>query len=894
MTKTCGYTTLTFPRKVLQSSSDIQKYAALKNSKLIMAIFLNTLLIAVSPARAATIDGGDIVTVPDTQPSPWDIIGNLDIGGIGTGTLNIFNGGSVTNSGYAYIGQVNGSGEVNISGAGSSWRQNGSQIFIGHEGSGVLNITDGGVLSSGPEEAFINDMDGVYIGNEVGVHGSAIVSGVGSKLDVSTGYIVAGLYGIGSLNITDGGEGDSRQVQIGSYAGSIGTATVSGAGSVLKSKELFAVGASGTGTLNILAGGVVSNNGTGYIGANAGNGNVTVSGTGSQWNNTGLLNIANKGTGVLNIENEGVVSSSAVNIARLAGSIGTLNIGAAAGSTATAAGTLDAASITFGAGDGRIVFNHTDMSGTYTFAPAISGTGNIDVYNGITLMDGISDYSGSTTIYGGTLAAGTTGAFSRNANYITESGGTLDLRDYSQTMGSLNHSGRLNFGSTPGTILTLVGDYTGNNGLLNFNTLLSDDTSATNKLVVEGDTSGTTLVTVTNAGGSGAHTLNGIELITVAGASNGEFIQNGRIVAGAYDYFLERGIGSNEANWYLNNAMPTEGPGTPGEPSPVITERPEASSYSANLAAANNMFATRLHDRLGETQYLDALTGELKVTSMWLRSEGGHNRSRDSQNQLRTQSNRYVMQLGGDIAQWSNDGLDRFHLGVMAGYGNSKSTTESRLSGYSARASVDGYSTGIYGTWYANSADKMGLYVDSWAQYSWFNNTVNGQGLAAEEYKSKGVTASVESGYTFKMDENAAKNASYFIQPKAQVTWMGVKADDHKEANGTNVSGEGNGNIQTRLGVRAFMNGYADQDKGKDRVFQPFVEANWIHNTKDFGTTMDGMTVKQAGAANIGELKLGVEGQINKNVNLWGNVGQQVGNKGYSDTSMMLGVKYNF
>ncbi|WP_155410616.1 autotransporter outer membrane beta-barrel domain-containing protein, partial [Yersinia frederiksenii] len=343
-----------------------------------------------------------------------------------------------------------------------------------------------------------------------------------------------------------------------------------------------------------------------------------------------------------------------------------------------------------------------------------------------------------------------------------------------------------------------------------------------------------------------------------------------------------------------SNAIPTEIPEIPGEPSPPLIERPEASGYSANLAAANNLFVTRLHDRLGETHYIDALTGEQKVTSLWLRNEGGHNRSRDSQDQLRTQSNRYVMQLGGDIAQWSHSGADRFHLGVMTGYGNSKSTSESRLSGYSARASVDGYSTGVYGTWYANSADKTGLYVDSWAQYSWFNNTVNGQGLAAEEYKSKGVTASVESGYTFKVGENTAKNASYFIQPKAQVTWMGVKADEHKEANGTNISGEGNGNIQTRLGVKAFMNGYAEQDKGKDRVFQPFVEANWVHNTKDFGTTLDGITVKQDGAANIAELKLGVEGQINKSVNLWGNVGQQVGNKGYSDTAVMLGVKYNF
>uniref|UniRef100_UPI0011AA1E90 autotransporter outer membrane beta-barrel domain-containing protein n=1 Tax=Yersinia frederiksenii TaxID=29484 RepID=UPI0011AA1E90 len=60
------------------------------------------------------------------------------------------------------------------------------------------------------------------------------------------------------------------------------------------------------------------------------------------------------------------------------------------------------------------------------------------------------------------------------------------------------------------------------------------------------------------------------------------------------------------------------------------------------------------------------------------------------------------------------------------------------------------------------------------------------------------------------------------------------------------------------------------------------------------GTTMNGVTVKQDGATNIAELKVGVEGQINKKVNVWGNVGQQVGNKGYSDTAVMLGVKYNF
>ncbi|PVZ84364.1 type V secretion protein A, partial [Serratia sp. S1B] len=363
-----------------------------------------------------------------------------------------------------------------------------------------------------------------------------------------------------------------------------------------------------------------------------------------------------------------------------------------------------------------------------------------------------------------------------------------------------------------------------------------------------------------------------------------EFVQNGRIVAGAYDYTLGRGDDAGTSgNWYLTSKSQDE----------HSDIRPEAGAYNANLAAANTMFVTRLHDRLGETQYIDALTGEHKVTSLWLRNEGGHNRVRDESGQLRTQSNRYVLQLGGDIAQWSNNGADRFHLGLMAGYGDTKSNTTSRL-GYDAKGAVDGYSVGAYGTWYANAADKSGWYVDSWLQYSWFNNTVTGQEQASETYKSKGFSASVESGYTVKLGESVANNMAYFIQPKAQLTWMGVKADDHREVGGTWVKGEGDGNLQSRLGVKAFINGYSDQDKGKDRVFQPFVEANWVHNSKDFGSNLDGLSIKQDGAANIAELKLGVEGQLSKQVNLWGNVGQQVGNNGYSDSSVMLGAKYNF
>ncbi|PNM27153.1 autotransporter outer membrane beta-barrel domain-containing protein [Yersinia enterocolitica] len=839
------------------------------DSLYLIVVSMSLLLTPVTYAALTNIDGGQIVTVPGTQTSPWDEF-SLAVGYSSTGTLNISNSGVVNNS-FGYIGENAGSiGIANVSGAGSQWTQT---IFsVGTGGHGTLTISDGGI---------VNNSFG-YIGENAGSIGIVEVSDAGSQWNSTQGLFV-GDSGNAMLTIRDGGVVTSVTGFIGNSIGSSGIVEVSGLGAEWNNTTGLTIGRTGNGTLTIREGGK-ANNTNSYIGRAAGaTGIVDVIGAGSQWNNSSTLSIAESGNGTLTIADEATVSASSVTIASNAASSGTLNIG-----NGNLAGTLNTASITGGAGAAIINFNHID---NIDFSPQMSGSLTVNkINNGITTLTAVNSYTGITTVSAGALRAGTAGAFSNQSDFVTEASGRLDLAGYDQIIASLNNAGVVSFNGVPGAVLTITGDYMGNNGLLSFNTALHDDNSTTDRLVVEGNTSGTTQVSITNAGGGGAATLNGIELIQVNGLSEGEFIKNGRIVAGAYDYSLARGVGSNAANWYLTS---TETP-TIQEPGAPMIERPEAGGYTANLAVANTMFVTRLHDRLGETQYIDAQTGEKKVTSLWLRNEGGHNRSRDSQDQLRTQSNRYVLQLGGDIAQWSHNERDRFHLGIMAGYGNSKSKTESRLSDYSARASVDGYSTGVYGTWYANDTDKSGWYADSWAQYSWFNNTVNGQNLVTEEYQSHGLTASVESGYTFNIGENTVKNAQYFIQPKAQVTWMGVKADNHKEANGTNISGDGEGNIQTRLGVKAFMSGYAEQDKGKDRVFQPFIEANWIHNTRDFGTNMDGITVKQDGAANIAELKMGIEGQINKQVNLWGNVGQQIGNKGYSDTAAMLGVKYNF
>ncbi|MCX9001771.1 intestinal colonization autotransporter adhesin MisL [Citrobacter portucalensis] len=532
-------------------------------------------------------------------------------------------------------------------------------------------------------------------------------------------------------------------------------------------------------------------------------------------------------------------------------------------------------------------------------------------------------WSGASYITSATAGTGVISLQMSDATWnMTNSSTLTDL--------TLNGGSVVNFGHADGEpwqTLTINEDFTGNGGKLVFNTVLNDDTSETDKLKVLGNTAGNAFVAVNNIGGTGAQTIEGIEIIEVAGNSDGTFEKAGRIVAGAYDYnVVQKG-----SNWYLTSFIPAPpdpedpDPVDPHDPDPVdpdpvdpidpdpvdpvdpiipepeepvappVTEqqyRPEAGSYLANNYAANTLFMTRLHDRLGETQYVDMLTGEKKVTSLWMRNVGAHTRFKDGSGQLKTQSNSYVMQLGGDLAQWSRDGLDRWHLGAMAGYANSQNRTQSSLTGYHSRGQVTGYSVGLYGTWYANDADKTGTYVDTWALYNWFDNKVMGQEQAAEKYKSSGITASVEAGYSFKLGES--ERNSYWLQPKAQVVWMDVQADSHREANGTRVKDNTDGNLMTRLGVKAFINGHNAIDDGKSREFQPFVEANWIHNTQTTSVKMDDVSNDMRGTKNIGELKVGVEGQITPRLNVWSNVAQQVGDKGYSDTRGMLGVKYNF
>ena len=255
-----------------------------------------------SIGNVVTVDGSDTAGTAST----WDNNGQLFVGFKGSGTLNITGGGLVTTSDNPAIGAYASStgNVVTVNGTASAWINYAGILSVGILGSGTLNISDGGIVVS----------PAIHIGEGGDSTGSVVTVGSGGRLD--TDDIRVGNYGSGALNITGGGLVTNEGVVNIGYRGSGSTVTVDGGGSMLDSGGEFYVGHFGSGALNITGGGRVENTDgyIGYEGTSIGN-VVTVSGTGSTgtastWVNSGEFHVGREGRGTLNITGGGRVENT--------------------------------------------------------------------------------------------------------------------------------------------------------------------------------------------------------------------------------------------------------------------------------------------------------------------------------------------------------------------------------------------------------------------------------------------------------------------------------------------------------------------------------------------------------------------------------------------------------
>ena len=384
-------------------------------------------------------------------------------------TINVTGGAYLETDGCYLIGGSDGAAVMTLTGAGTQMDAH-LLIYVGGDGNG--QPYEGRLTISAAATA---NASSVAVGLDTGSTGTLLVTGTGSSLSTQSnnagfyGNVYAGSFGNGHITIEQGASlSASGQLRVGYFSDTVGGTLVGSVGVL----DITSGATVSSGILSASYGPAYGNAYGTIIGGDvATTGTVNVSGAGTTWTDQGLdgILVGKSGSGTLNIADGAQVTATRIVLALSSGSTGTLNIGAAQGSAAVAAGTVTSANgIVFGSGTGTVVFNHTDTN--YTFSPAISGNGTVKVLSGTTVLTGANTYSGDTIISGGTLKAGGTNVLSANSAVTVNASGTLDLAGYDQDIAGLSGVGAVTLGSGTLTVnnsgnYTFGGTISGTGGL---------------------------------------------------------------------------------------------------------------------------------------------------------------------------------------------------------------------------------------------------------------------------------------------------------------------------------------------------------------------------------------------------------------------------------------------
>lgn len=872
--------------------------------RLLLTTAIVTLVTATTCMRLAyaqPVTGGGDVDPAGIQTPNWLVGGDLTVGASGTGTLLITNGGQVSNA-DAYIGDQPGSkGTVtvsgrDISGNASTWN-NGSTIYIGNSGTGTLLIQDGGVVNTG----------WAIIGGDNGGTGSVTVSGHDSDGRASTwnttNPLFVGRGGTGTLSILDGGVVNSDQGLIGSSAGpnsvTVSGRDINGHASTWNAANNIYVGYSGNGTLTVADGAVVGTIGSGggaasiYIGHDVGSqGTVTVSsgnGNVSRLSASDRIEVGLGGTGTMTVGNGGFVSAAtSVRIAGDSTGSGMLHLNG----DASGRGVLETGSVVKGKGsiavldlNGGILRANRDQTNflngftaltvgaegawfdTNTHAVTIgtdfAGSSRFDKLGlgQLTLTGDSSGFTGASTVSAGTLAVN--GAL--GGNMLVD---TLGRLVGTGSVGNVVNSGVVapGYGGAMG-VLTVQGNYVGAGGRLEIATVLGNDSSPTSRLVINGATSGTTSVDVINRGGLGAQTVEGIRIIAVAGASNGNFVLNGNyvfqgapaLIAGAYAYRLYQGGVSTptDGDWYLRSALTD--PGTPGGPggrpnTPLYQPGvPIYEVYAANLQALNTV--PTLQQRVGNRTWGP---GASEGNGIWGRTEGTHGRfvGDVSTTGLSQSIDTWKMQAGADRVLVDSDTGGRLVAGVNVFYGQANSKIGSIFGDGSVM--TNGYGLAATLTWYGLS----GFYVDGQAQVGRYSSNLNSElrGTLARDNGGSGEAFSIEAG------RRISVSAALGITPQFQITYSNVRFDRFVDAAGAAISADNNASLKTRWGLA--LDHQSAWEGGRSHIYGiANVRYEWLDGMR---ALVSGTPINHADQRLWGELGLGASVNWRKDLTAYG------------------------
>ncbi|MDR3300621.1 MAG: autotransporter outer membrane beta-barrel domain-containing protein, partial [Candidatus Accumulibacter sp.] len=521
--------------------------------------------------------------------------------------------------------------------------------------------------------------------------------------------------------------------------------------------------------------------------------------------------------------------------------------------------------------------------------------------DGTLILSAANTYSGDTTVSGGTLKLTDTGSLTNNANVIVEGGGIFDLSgklstgnitikngaffnitgteltvngmtdvQSGGTLDLVNHSGlldlgpssslrnaglvRLNNPSSVGNTLK-VGAYEGDDGTQALNTVLGGDDSLTDKLHVTGNVTGSSLLAITNVGGTGAQTVNGIQVVQVGGQSAGKFFLASSLRAGLYEYFLTKG---NDGSWYLTSLLQASVPS-------IEAQRINAETGFLQLA--------NLSQRVGEHRDLPL---ELQSWARTYRSQG----SEDGKRGFGYDQDTTGVQVGHELLAKSTGNGGTLRAAIAFDYARTDADFNDRarpaLNQDKDTGSVkaESYALGAYLT----HTTANGAYVDLVVQTAKLHNdfTTKKTGEPHDKATQKGWRAgfSLEGGYPLWKIDNA-----WLLEGQAQLSYQYTKYQGFKDAT-FKVDKYDADTLRGRIGARLVRDLTTAENKplklyGLVNVHHDFLKPESVTfvNLNDGGST----PVSERYGKSWGELGVGIQGWADKSTSVFGDVRYQHG-----------------
>ncbi|WP_325081011.1 autotransporter family protein [Klebsiella aerogenes] len=785
-------------------------------------------------------------------------------------------------------------------------------IFVSEESSAIsIDNTDTGVISG---KNGLSSLIGIGLDNSGAITGTAgdgvALSDGNSKIN-NSGTVQGSQNGINVVAsakadiINSGllGGGDAAVM----FASNKNNSLVLNTGSSLIG-DVISTGSTGN-TLSLVGSGTEDSN---FVGLNDGDGFASVKMNGEEWTLTGNLDIIGSGDSLQVNSGQLTLAGAVANSGNtLVAEAATLQLGNGQ-KTATLTGSMT--------NNGKLIFNQGSDS---TFATNISGSGHVEKVDANTLtLTGTNSYTGNTLLKSGTtlVAEGATlGGASSDATITIENGAqfasagevnnnieilsggilaawnavegnsTLRTSSVDTINGNVSNSGKLLLSAADNSVgnnFTINGDYTGSAGSqIVMNSQLGEDSSPTDHLSITGSSYGQSGVSIANIGGLGAQTVNGMEIVSVGGSSEAQLTLSKPVVAGAYEYDLYK---HSNGNWYLESkATPSDDPsddtddgdsgtdggsdsgtdggsgtdsGTDGgsgtdnggQSSPEVMA-PEVGAYLGNYLAAQGMFLHKRDDR-------DQLTFRNEDNlNTWMYVKGRYHENDAGGDKVSYDTTTTVLQVGSDFMSKPMD-KGMLRAGGMFGAGQAKTHSDTKHNVRDAQGKVDGFNVGLYATWQEDPKLRLGSYIDTWASYSWYNNTVTSN-RNNEKYDSKGFAASIEVGHAWVIPSDNTR--TWKIEPQAQIIYSYLDQENHTDPDGVRVTTLDNDSLFGRLGVKS---SYFEQQDVK--AWQPYVAVNWLKGAGQNDLAFNGEKVSNDTPDDRGQLELGITGNVNETTTL--------------------------